>query len=153
MLSRLEHKVPPPVWALMTVAVMMALAHFAPLAKLDFAYRIHLSVFIGVIGGLIDFYSVYLFVRAKTTVNPLQPSASSLVVSGMYKFSRNPMYLGLLLIICACGLYLGAMSSIVMVPVFVLVMNRLQIAPEERKLSQIFPQDYPVYCQRVRRWL
>lgn len=153
MLSRLEHKVPPPIWALLTVVLMMVLAHFAPLLSLDFAYRKQLSVFIGIVGGLIDVYSVYLFVRAKTTVNPLKPSASSLIVSGMYKFSRNPMYLGMLIILSACGLYLGALSALLMLPVFVLVMNKLQIAPEERQLRSIFPQDYPVYCQRVRRWL
>lgn len=153
MLDRLEHKVPPPVWTLLAFIVMYLLARYLPMYSLAFNYQMLMALCVGGAGVLIDLYAVALFIRAKTTVNPLKPSATQLVTSGMYQYSRNPMYLGMLLILAGLWLYLGKVSGLIVLPLFVMVINRLQIIPEERRLHQIFENDYQQYCQQVRRWL
>ena len=101
-----------------------------------------------VIGGVVAFR------RAKTTVNPMKPdTASSLVVSGIYRYTRNPMYLGFLLLLMAWAAALSNVLALVSLLAFVLYMNRFQIVPEERMLASRFAQDYAEYRARVRRWL
>jgi len=153
MLKQLQHKVPPPLWGVLFGLGMWGLVDVLPLLSFDFNYRLALCLFIGAIGLSIDLYSLLLFIRAKTTVNPLTPSASELVTIGMYRISRNPMYLGMLLVLCAWSLYLATLSAVILVPFFVLVLNKLQIEPEEQALTTIFPEQYPQYCLRVRRWI
>jgi protein-S-isoprenylcysteine O-methyltransferase Ste14 len=94
------------------------------------------------------------FRRARTTVNPLKPeSASSLVASGVYRVSRNPMYVGLCLVLLGWAVMLSNVLAYAIVPVFVLYMNRFQIGPEEAALERVFGADYVAYRARVRRWL
>lgn len=105
-------------------------------------------------GLLIDAVSVVAFFRAKTTINPLQPERSEvLVVKGLYRVSRNPMYLGMLLILMGICVYLGQPLNVVFLMVFVGLINTLQIRPEERALRTRFGQSYVDYCHRVRRWV
>ncbi|WP_414539711.1 methyltransferase family protein [Stenotrophomonas forensis] len=94
------------------------------------------------------------FRRARTTVNPLRPSASSaLVTHGVYRYTRNPMYLGQAIVLAGAMLYLQNAVAWLSVPLFVLYITRLQIVPEERVLSARFPEAYALFRQRVRRWL
>jgi protein-S-isoprenylcysteine O-methyltransferase Ste14 len=94
------------------------------------------------------------FRRARTTVNPTTPQASSSVVdSGIYRRSRNPMYLGFLLALAGWAIQLGHLAALPVLPAFVLYMNRFQIAPEERALRAKFGAPYAEYTRRVRRWL
>jgi protein-S-isoprenylcysteine O-methyltransferase Ste14 len=94
------------------------------------------------------------FRHAKTTVNPLSPAnSSSLVTSGIYRFTRNPMYVGLALVLLAWALFLSSPWSLLGPLVFVLYINRFQIVPEERILSGIFGEAYSAYRTKVRRWL
>ncbi|MDP2562355.1 isoprenylcysteine carboxylmethyltransferase family protein [Psychrobium sp. 1_MG-2023] len=153
MLSHLEHKIPPPVWAALCAGLMWLVKPYATFPAALVAYTLMLAVFIALVGIAIDLTSVWRFFRNKTTINPLKPAASTLVTSGMYRFSRNPMYLGMLLLLIAWGIYLSSFAAIACVALFVLVLNRLQIVPEERALLAIFGQQYQDYCQRVRRWL
>jgi protein-S-isoprenylcysteine O-methyltransferase Ste14 len=104
--------------------------------------------------GLVGMASVRAFARHETTVNPLRPErASRLVAAGIYRYSRNPMYLSLLLALAAWAIWLGSWPAVLVVPAFLLAMNRWQIQPEERALSALFGADYEAYCRRVRRWL
>jgi protein-S-isoprenylcysteine O-methyltransferase Ste14 len=97
---------------------------------------------------------VISFRQAKTTLNPTIPgSASSLVVSGVYRLTRNPMYLGLLLVLLGWGVFLSNALALVLIPAFVVYMNRFQISPEERALTSLFPQVFFAYKAKVRRWL
>ena len=97
---------------------------------------------------------VLAFRRAATTVNPTTPQASSSVVTtGIYAHSRNPMYLGFALALLGWGLWLGHAGALLVLPAFVLYMNRFQIVPEERMLAQKFGAPYTCYLQQVRRWL
>jgi protein-S-isoprenylcysteine O-methyltransferase Ste14 len=103
-----------------------------------------------VIGGL-GFAS---FIRAKTTVNPMKPdSSSSLVVSGIYQFTRNPMYLGFLLGLFGWAIFLSNALAFFLLPAFIAYMNRFQIEPEEKALARLFGEQFVAYRSRVRRWL
>jgi protein-S-isoprenylcysteine O-methyltransferase Ste14 len=94
------------------------------------------------------------FRRARTTVNPLRPEqAQALVRSGVYRFSRNPMYLGMLLALGAWCTWLGNPLNLLLLPLFVMAMNRLQIVHEERALAERFPEQFADYRRQVRRWL
>ena len=100
------------------------------------------------------FLGLARFRRAGTTVDPLSPArASALVTSGIYRRSRNPMYLGFALILLAWAIGLSTLAGLIVVPLFVLYMNRYQIGPEERALDAVFGEEYRIYGRRVRRWL
>jgi len=90
----------------------------------------------------------------ETTVNPMRPdSTSSLVVSGIYKYTRNPMYLGFLLVLVGWAIFLSNLAAFALLPAFVVYMNHFQIGPEERALGSLFAQEYQAYHARVRRWI
>ncbi len=120
----------------------------------EFAGQRVVAAGIALVGLILDTVSVIAFFKARTTVNPMRPERSeALVVGGFYRISRNPMYLGMLLILSGYALYLGEGVNVVCLALFVLALNTLQIEPEERVLQQRFGQSYVDYCQRVRRWL
>jgi protein-S-isoprenylcysteine O-methyltransferase Ste14 len=97
---------------------------------------------------------VIAFKRAQTTVDPTRPANASVVVThGIYAFTRNPMYLGMLLALAAWAVFLGSLPAWLALPAFVKYMNRFQIEPEERFLRQKFGDPYDGYLLRVRRWL
>jgi protein-S-isoprenylcysteine O-methyltransferase Ste14 len=152
-LDKLEHKIPPPVWGLIFAVAMSYTATALPLVAWDSQFNYVLLVLLAGMGGILDLYCVVGFIKAKTTINPLTPNAAILVTHGMYRYSRNPMYLGLLLILAGWGCYLGALSALLFLPLFIATINRLQIRPEEIKLQQLWGTQYIEYCQEVRRWL
>ncbi len=97
---------------------------------------------------------VISFKQAQTTVDPTQPDkASTLVTSSIYKITRNPMYVGFLLVLVGWGIFLSNLFSLALLIAFVLYMNRFQIGPEERALEAIFGNDFVTYKKQVRRWL
>jgi protein-S-isoprenylcysteine O-methyltransferase Ste14 len=105
-------------------------------------------------GILIALLGVREFRRAQTTVDPRYPERSSqLVSSGIYRRTRNPMYLGMLLCLVAVAVYLQHLLPWFVLPAFVVYMGRYQIRPEERAMLNAFGADYEAYCNRVRRWL
>jgi protein-S-isoprenylcysteine O-methyltransferase Ste14 len=90
----------------------------------------------------------------RTTTNPLKPAnASALVVRGIYRVTRNPMYLGLAALLAAWAIYLSSLAALAVLPLFVLYINRFQIAPEERALRSRFGAEFEAYRARVRRWI
>lgn len=106
-----------------------------------------------VAGAAVALAGVAAFRRAKTTVNPLTPGASALVTTGIYGWTRNPMYLGMLLVLLGVGVGLGNFLSVAMAAGFIPLINQLQIRPEERFLTERFGADFDAYRSRVRRWL
>ncbi len=106
------------------------------------------------IGSSISILGVWEFRKQKTTVNPMNPQDSnSLVIKGIYKFTRNPMYLGFLLWLLSYGLFIG--NGLLLLPIigFVFYINQFQILPEERILEQKFGENFQIYKKSVRRWL
>jgi len=102
----------------------------------------------------IDIWALFSFRQVKTTIDPRYPhKSSSIVKSGIYRYTRNPMYLGLALILSALSVYLGAKFGFFIVAAFVLYMNEFQIKPEEDVLEKNFGEEYLAYKSKVRRWL
>jgi protein-S-isoprenylcysteine O-methyltransferase Ste14 len=94
------------------------------------------------------------FRRAKTTINPMKAgNASSLVTGGVYRFTRNPMYFGMVLVLIGWVTFLSSPITLIFVPLFVLYINRFQIIPEERVLTWLFGAEYAEYKNQVRRWV
>ena len=116
--------------------------------------RLLLVVGLAAVGAAFSLSGVLAFRHAKTTVNPLKPeSSSSLVTTGVYKITRNPMYAGMLFLLFAWAVFLWSVWSLLGPLGFAAYMGRFQIAPEERVLAGLFGAEYAEYKARVRRWL
>lgn len=153
-MQALENRIPPPLVAVLFAVLMGLLARGLPGLDPGLGTRLLLALLLVMAGLLFVLAGGLAFRRAKTTVNPLKPaSASALVTSGIYQYTRNPMYVGFALWLLAWGLYLASPLVLLGVLGFVLYMNRFQIYPEERALGQLFGADFAAYRQRVRRWL
>jgi protein-S-isoprenylcysteine O-methyltransferase Ste14 len=147
-------KVPPVAVVAIAALLMWAIASFLPALNLHLPGRVPAAIAAELAGFLISVAGVVEFRRARTTVNPLKPdAASSLVAGGIYRMTRNPMYLGFALALLGWGIFLANPASLAMLLVFVGYMNRFQIAPEERALEALFGEAFAVYRSRVRRWL
>ena len=150
----LEHRIPPPVVLLLAGFLMWLVDRNVPVARIDVALRVPLAVAIALVGMMIALAGLIEFRRARTTIDPLHPdAASSLVSNGVYTFTRNPMYLGMLTILVAWAVYLSNVAALVGLPLFVVYMNRFQIVPEERALESRFGAEFSAYRSRVRRWI
>lgn len=150
----LEHKVPPPVVALIVAVMMWAGSRMVPHYALDGSLRMILATALGVFGVGIAGAGVRRFARARTTINPLNiDAASSLVTDGIFTYTRNPMYLGMALILIAWAIFLSSPWLIAGPMVFVSFIGRFQIRPEEAVLLAKFGQQYTSYSLRVRRWI
>ncbi|NML16896.1 methyltransferase family protein [Azohydromonas caseinilytica] len=150
----LELRIPPVLLVLITGAGMFLLARAFPRWTMPLPGRVPLALALAATGAAVALAGVAAFRRARTTVNPITPQASSaLVVSGVYRFSRNPMYLGFLLLLCGWAVLLAHAPAALLLPLFVAWMNRFQIRPEERALAARFGDGYAAYARRVRRWL
>lgn len=146
--------IPPPLIGLLMVLGMWGAARLAPDLGFDFAGRRALGFGLGAIGLVMEFIAAGAFFRAKTTVNPLAPRKSAaLVTSGLYRISRNPMYLGMAILLAGVALYFGNALGPVFLIFFIVLINELQIKPEEAALEEIFGDDYRAYKKRVRRWI
>lgn len=153
-MASLELRIPPVALLLLSGAAMWVLAWLFPSLSWPFAGRIPLAVLALAAGVATALVGVVQFRRSRTTVNPMTPAAStSLVVTGIYRRTRNPMYLGFLLVLIAVAAWLANLASLVVLPIFVVYMNRYQILPEERALSARFGQQFEDYRRSVRRWL
>lgn len=153
-MQALENKIPPPIVAVIFVLLMWGIAQVVPGIEISVPIRITLAVLLLLLGLSITLAGVMTFNRAKTTINPLKPeTASSLVTTGIYQFSRNPMYLGLALLLVAWAVYLASPVALLAVVGFVLCINQFQIAPEERAIAALFGQEFINYQSQVRRWL
>ena len=153
-MQALELKIPPPVVALVLLALMWLLARAAPPLGIPTLPRAAGAGIIALAGVAIGVAGKVGFRRAGTTSNPMQPQkASALVTGGIYRRTRNPMYVSLLLLLVAWALVLASGWALLGPLAFVLYIGRFQIRPEERALSAMFGADYAAYQSRVRRWL
>ena len=150
----LELRVPPPLLMAVVALLMWFAARMLPALDFHVPARIALAAALAVIGVLIACVAFFHFRRAGTTVNPTKPHDSArLVDAGIYRLSRNPMYLGDLLLLAACALWLANAAAFLGLPLFVAYLNRFQIGVEERILQARFGAGYDAYRRAVRRWL
>ncbi|HEX7115365.1 MAG TPA: isoprenylcysteine carboxylmethyltransferase family protein [Steroidobacter sp.] len=153
-MSRLELKVPPVVVVLIAAALMWLLAKATPSVAFEMPARKAVVAVLVALGIAIIGAGIAAFRRAQTTVDPRTPeAASSIVRTGIYRWSRNPMYLGFLLILAGWGVALSNGLALLVLPLFVAYISRFQIVPEERALRQRFGADYEAYTASVRRWI
>ena len=153
-MSNLSLKIPPVAQGIIALIFIWFLSRYIPLFHIDIAFKSIASVVIICIGALVGVLAVASFIRLPTTVDPRYPEkASKLVVVGIYRYSRNPMYLAIALVLLGISLYLGALSSLLVLFLFVVYINQFQIVPEEKMLEQKFGESYTHYAQNVRRWL
>jgi protein-S-isoprenylcysteine O-methyltransferase Ste14 len=153
-LQSLELKVPPVPLTAVFGAAMSGLSLITPAATFVIPGRMGIAIGLGLLSAAMALAGVFAFRANKTTVDPRNPSAaSSLVPSGVYRFSRNPMYLGFLLALAAWAIYLSNAVAALLLPAFVAYMNRFQITPEERALLAKFGPTYSQYMAAVRRWI
>ncbi|MFZ6049265.1 methyltransferase family protein [Pseudomonas sp. CR3202] len=150
----LEHRIPPPLVAILFGILMWLLARLTPSIDTAAAWRIGASAALLLAGMAVCLSGVLSFRRAMTTVNPLKPdTATALVSTGIYRHTRNPMYLGFAIALVAWTIYLASPIALLGVAGFVLYMNRFQIGPEEQALAGLFGEAFSAYRIRVRRWL
>lgn len=153
-MKALEHKVPPPAIAVTVAAVMWLISVATPTLILSLPLRLTLAISFAAVGLGVALSGIVSFARSRTTINPLNPqAATTLVDSGVYRFSRNPMYLGILLVLVGWAALLGNAFAVLVLPGFVWYINRFQIIPEERALLECFGSAFVAYSGKVRRWL
>jgi protein-S-isoprenylcysteine O-methyltransferase Ste14 len=153
-MQALELKIPPPAIAVLMASAMWGISLVAPLLEVPTLIHVAAVATIALTGVGFSLAGIISFRRARTTVNPMRPeTTTSLVCSGIYRVTRNPMYVGLLFILVAWAVFLSSAWALLGPLAFVLYINRFQIAPEERVLSAMFGTDYSVYKSRVRQWL
>ncbi len=133
---------------------MFITANYLPNFHYDFAFTLPTVITLLVVASIIGCLALYDFRKHQTTFHPHTPEKTRKVVdSGIYAFSRNPMYIALVFVLLAFGVYLQNFSCFAVLPLFICYITQFQIIPEERMLDKLFPNDYQAYCQRVRRWL
>lgn len=152
--TRLDAKLPPPLVMLACGAIVWAAARLLPALAIEVPARIPLAIAVAAIALSIELAAAALFFRRRTTVNPLKPdTATQLIVGGLNRVSRNPMYVGQALLLAAWALWLAHALAPLGAVAFVLYITRFQILPEERALAARFGDDWRAYRARVRRWL
>lgn len=150
----LDLKIPPPLVGLACALAMVGVQALVPAADYVWAGSQLLATVVAMCGLSLDVAGLWAFHRHRTTVNPLSPHKSSAVVqNGVYRFTRNPMYLGMALLLCAWALWRSHALAWLLLPCFVVYITRFQIQPEERILLAKFGAPYQAYLGRVRRWL
>lgn len=148
--SLISLKIPPPAYMLLA-AGLIYLASRGQSARPGWRW-LGLPV-IGIGLGL-DIHALRAFRRHETTVNPFRPEkATQLVGQGAYRYTRNPMYLGMALILSGWSLLRASWSGLLVVPAFIWTLTQVQIIPEEKQLARTFGESYLAYLKQVRRWL
>jgi protein-S-isoprenylcysteine O-methyltransferase Ste14 len=149
----LQKKIPPPLVTLICVGGVYLSNAFLPASHGPNLRGIVTIGFI-VLGLGLLLPSLISFVRARTTVSPLNPErATTLVTTGIFRLSRNPMYLGMACLLVAFTFWLGNFFQLIWLVIFCLYINVFQIKPEEAALTKKFGSSYQAYCSRVRRWV
>ena len=146
--------IPPPIYALIIGASMWFLNGNYPIVSFIGAPWNKIGLVLIIIAGSFDVWSILLFFKKHTTPNPMKPeNTTGIVTNGLYKVSRNPMYVGLLTILTGYAIWLGSLTPFFVLPLFYLLITEMQIKPEEEILEKKFGQEYLDYKMRVRRWL
>lgn len=147
-------KVPPVFVLLIAVVILKAVQMLTPDVQFVIPFGIYIGYSLMGLGGLIGFLGIMEFRKHKTTTDPTQPQkASTVVTSGIYQYTRNPMYLGMAVILIGWVIHYGNPLSVIAVVFLVGYLTQFQIKPEEEILKQHFGQAYEDYLRKVRRWI
>ena len=153
-MQALDLKVPPVAVVAVFAVLMWAAATVFSAASFPLPGSSAIAVAFASIGGGIAAAGVSAFRRQDTTVNPMKPEkAATIVTAGIYRVTRNPMYLGLAFVLLGWASYLANLAALLLLPAFVAYMTRFQIKPEERALLEKFGSSFADYMAAVRRWI
>jgi len=153
-MKTLEHRIPPPLVLMVVGALMWITARYTPHVDLDGAARQVGTLGFGAVGAIFLLGGFLAFRRARTTIDPVNlDAASTVVTTGIFRFSRNPMYVGFATLLVAWSIHLAAPWTLLGPLAFVIYIQRFQILPEERVMQAKFGAPYEAYRARVRRWL
>jgi protein-S-isoprenylcysteine O-methyltransferase Ste14 len=153
-MEKIENKIPPPILVLVVAAAMWGAAKLQTPIHIKPALRIGLLLVLNVIALVFGVGGIFAFRRAKTTINPVQiDRASRVVTGGIYRITRNPMYVGLTALLTTWAVWLAVPLALLGPMFFALFIHRFQILPEERVMSAKFGKEYDEYRKRTRRWL
>ncbi|WP_202599469.1 MULTISPECIES: methyltransferase family protein [unclassified Vibrio] len=153
-IHKLELRIPPVALFIVWLILMERFASVMTFASVSLPFTWLVATICVVLAGYVGLAGIHEFRKMQTTVNPVKPeSASRVVDSGIFAYSRNPMYLGLVILLFGAGYWLENTVALVMPYFFILYMNRFQIGPEERVLGRLFGEEYKSYLSRVRRWI
>ena len=148
----IKTKFPPPLVALTFGFLINYTKNIFP--KIEIKNEIIFGSFMIIIGLIIILSAIILFKKYQTTITPLNPSnATKLITDGIYKFSRNPMYLGLLLVLLGISTILNPIGGFFLIPLFILYLNFFQIIHEESAMVDLFKDEFLEYKKNVRRWI
>ena len=151
-MDKFKNKIPPTILTLLFLIFNYILSF--NFLKIDIPYKYFFTTLLLILGFYIIIRSSRLFAKAKTSIDPLRPfKSTSLITNDIYKYSRNPMYFGYLLILLSSSVYLGTLLSIIIIPLFIFIINFIQIKPEEQALKDLFGPNYDEYLLKVRRWI
>lgn len=154
MATAVENRIPPPIVMVATALAMWAFSWVTPTIPIPAGIRYGLVGVLLAVGVSVDGLAFFSFRRAATTINPVAiDNASALVTTGIYAFTRNPMYVGLTTLLVALAVLLSNACVLLGPLFFVLYITRFQIIPEERVMQAKFGSAYDAYKARVRRWL
>jgi len=148
----METKIPPPIVTLIFGLSIYFSRGIFQAVEIEYSFYIGILLLLGGVTILIS--AARSFKKDKTTINPLSPEqATKLVTDGIFKYSRNPMYLGMALILCSIAVIFNLIGGIVLVALFCFYITKFQIIPEERAMSNLFSQDFDKYKEATRRWI
>lgn len=150
----MEKKIYPPVQVIIAISVMYLLRYLFTSFNYSFSGKDIVFSLLVIISVCIGLSAVYSFKKHNTTVNPTKPEATSVIVNtGIYAFSRNPMYLAMVLFLIGVSILCANFLAFFMIPLFMWFITKYQIKPEEEALTLIFKKDYEEYITKVRRWI
>tara|TARA_X000000368_G_scaffold71246_1_gene51839 strand:+ start:634 stop:1080 length:447 start_codon:yes stop_codon:yes gene_type:complete len=148
----MKTKIPPPIVTLVSALLIFFSKELFP--NYAFDYQSMLSIVIFVSGLMILISAVSLFKKKETTVNPMNPEkASSLVVDGVFKHTRNPMYLGMSVVLLSISIQFNLIGGLLIVSLFVAYITAFQIIPEEEAMEENFGEEYLSFKRSTRRWI
>ena len=148
----MNNKIPPPIVTLVFGLCIYLSKSFFP--EFSFSILSSLSIISFIVGISVLVTAIISFKNHETTVNPISiEKASSLVVTGIFKYSRNPMYLGMSFILLGLTLKYNLIGGLIFTGLFMLFITIFQIKPEETAMEKLFDQEWKDYVSNVRRWL
>ena len=148
----MNNKIPPPIVALFCGLGIYCSRYLFPTFSFD--YSILISIIFVLTGFFVFLSAIRSFKKQETTIDPLNPEkATSLVTNGIFKYSRNPMYLGVILILCSISIQFSLIGGLIIIPIFLLFITKYQIIPEEKAMKNLFKEDFQSYKEKTRRWL
>ena len=148
----METKIPPPIVTLAFGLSIYFSREMFPAVKTEYSFYLGVSLLL--LGFFVLISAVRLFNKDKTTVNPLSPEqATKLVTDGIFKYSRNPMYLGMAFVLGSIAVFFNLIGGIFLIALFCVYITKFQIIPEERAMMNLFAQDFDEYKKVTRRWI